>query len=280
MSFFPVKINKVNFLKTKDGCHLAYDIKGEGPPLVLIHGWTFDRKMWSPHISELSHYFKTIIYDRRGCGESKGEPDLSKDTDDLDDLLNHLGIERTYLLGMSQGGRIALRYSIRYPEKVKAIILQGAPLDGYTPKCNEQERIPLNYYSSLAKIGHIQTIRNEWMSHPLMHIPSSKPSVKRQVLKMINRYSARDLTNEGLENMAFPINIAENLHQITVPTLIIEGNEETLMLKDVANKLLEGIPNSKKIVITGGGHLINFVEPEKYNQAVIEFISEQQSVTT
>lgn len=264
---------KVQSLTTRDGCCLAYEIAGEGPPLVLIHGWTFDRTMWASQIPELSQHYTTITYDRRGCGESECTPDLRKELDDLNDLLDHLAFESTFILGMSQGGRLVLRYSIIHPERVKAIILQGASLDGYMPESNPEDQIPLNHYSMLVKKGLIETVRNEWLKHPMMQIPTSNLAVKKQIQEILNRYSGEDLKENITEQMAFPVNIAENLQKITIPTLIIEGKEEIALLKEVANKLLEGIQGSKKIVITGGGHLINFIKPEKYNQAVIEFIN-------
>ena len=262
----------VQSLYTRDGTHLAYEITGEGLPLVLIHGWTFDRTVWFSQIPEFGQHYKTIIYDRRGYGESDGKLDLRKDLDDLNDLLDHLAIDSTYLLGMSQGGRVALRYSINHPERVKALILQCAPLDGYDPKGREKDQIPLSHYSTLAKQGLMKTVRDEWMNHPLMHVPTSMISVKKHVREIVNRYSGEDLTGNIMEQMAFPINIFENLQQITMPTLIIQGDEETPLIIDVAHKLQEGIQGSKKSVITGNGHLINLIEPKKYNQAVIDFL--------
>jgi pimeloyl-ACP methyl ester carboxylesterase len=261
--------------KTRDDCRLVYEIKGEGYPLVLIHGWTFDRTMWSMQVPELSQHFTTITYDRRGCGESEGKPDLRKEVDDLKDLLDHLAIDSTAIIGMSQGGRVTLRFSMMHPERVKAIIIQGAPLDGFVPNSsNEKDKIPLDHYSMLANKGEIKTVRDEWLKHPLMHIPTPNPSLKRLVRKIVNRYSGEDLIGNMKEQMAFPINIAEKLDQITLPTLIIEGKEEVSALKEVDDKLLDGIQGSKKIVIAGGGHLISFIQPKKYNQAVIEFLKQ------
>ncbi len=263
----------VQSLCTRDGCRLAYEITGEGLPLVLIHGWTFDRNIWSSQVFEFSQHYKTIIYDRRGYGESDGKLDLRKDLDDLTDLLDHLAIDSACIHGMSQGGRVALRYAITQPAKVKALILQCAALDGYVvPKAYEGGQIPLAHYSTLAKQGDIEAVRDGWMNHQLMKIPTSRSSLKKQVKKIVDRYSGDDLAENITESMAFPINIAENLQKITIPTLIIEGTEETAMTIDVANKLHEEIQGSKKTVITGNGHLINLIEPEKYNQAVIDFL--------
>lgn len=264
-----------HYLETRDGCRLAYEVKGDGSPLVLIHGWTFDRNIWSAQVPAFSNHFKTILYDRRGYGKSGGNIELHKDLDDLDDLLNHLDIDCTCIAGMSQGGRVTLRYAVTRPEKVKAMILQCAPLDGYMPeKDYENNHIPLNHYSILAAKGDIKAVRNAWMNHQLMKIPANKSQVEKQVREIVNRYSGNDLTNNIMEQMEFPVNIAENLDQIKIPTLIIQGDEETPMIIDVANKLFEGIHGSKKILIKGNGHLINLIEPEQYNKAVIDFLQE------
>lgn len=265
--------NHLQYLETKDGCRIAYEISGDGLPLLLIHGWTFDRTIWCSQVSEFNRYFKTIIYDRRGYGESDGKIDLRKDPDDIDDLLNHLAIDSASLLGMSQGGRVALRYTITRPERVRALILQCSPLDGYVPsKIYEKDQIPLNQYSDIAKQGRIDTVRDKWMNHPLMLIPASRKSVKNYVREIVNRYTGEDLAGNIMELMAFPINIAEKLQQITVPTLIIRGDEETPLAIDIANKINEGIQGSKKVVIKGNGHLINLIEPEKYNRTIIDFL--------
>lgn len=261
------------YLETRDGCRLAYEITGDGLPLVLIHGWTFDRNIWSAQLPAFSKYFKTILYDRRGYGKSDGNIELHKDLDDLDDLLDHLAIDSTFIAGMSQGGRVTLRFAITRPEKVKAMVLQCAPLDGYIPtKDYEIDHIPLNHYSKLAAQGDIEAVRNAWMDHQLMKIPENKPSVEKHVREIVNRYTGEDLTADIMEQMEFPVNIAENLDQIKIPTLIIQGDEETPMIIDVANKLFEGIKGSRKILIKGNGHLINLIEPEQYNKAVINFL--------
>lgn len=264
---------QARFFETRDGCRLAYETTGKGLPLILIHGWTFDRSIWSPQVSEFSQHYKTIIYDRRGYGESGGKIDLRKDPDDLTDLLDHLAIDSACIHGMSQGGRVALRFTINRPDRVKAVILQCAPLDGYVvPKAYEKDQIPLAQYAIFAKNGDIEAVRDGWMDHQLMQIPTSSLAVKKQVRKIVDRYSGEDLAENITDSMEFPINIAENLHKIKIPTLIIEGTEETSLAIDIAHRLHEGIQGSIKTVIPGNGHLINLIEPEKYNQVVIDFL--------
>jgi pimeloyl-ACP methyl ester carboxylesterase len=263
---------QTKYFDTRDGCHIAYEITGEGQPLVLIHGWTFNRTIWAPQVSEFSQHYKTITYDRRGYGESDGNIDLRKELDDLNDLLDHLEIKVANIIGMSQGGRIALRYTLTRQENVKTLVLQCAPLDGYVvQKANEGEQIPLEQYISFAEKGDIKSVRDGWMNHQLMDVPSSKSSVKKRLREIVDSYSGEDLGNI-MEQMVFPINVAENLQQIEVPTLIIQGNKETSLAMDIANTIFERINGSKKIVIPGNGHLINLLEPKKYNKAVLDFL--------
>ena len=265
----------IQYLETRDGCRLAYEISGDGFPLVLIHGWTFDRNIWSAQVPDFSHHFKTIIYDRRGYGKSGGKIELHKDLDDLDDLFIHLALDNACIAGMSQGGRVTLRYAITRPEKVKAMVLQCAPLDGYIPaKGFEEDHIPLKQYSKLAHRGDIDAVRNAWMNHQLMKIPAGRSSIEKHVREIVDRYSGEDLTDNVMEQLEFPVNIAENLARIKIPTLIIKGDEETPMIIDVANKLHEGIQGSKRVLIKGNGHLINLIEPEKYNNTVIKFLED------
>ncbi|MEQ8427805.1 MAG: alpha/beta hydrolase [Gammaproteobacteria bacterium] len=261
---------------TRDGVKIRYEVSGKGEPLLLIHGWTFNRHMWSEQIPDFQKHYKTITYDRRGCGESDGGSDLRLEAEDLRELLDHLQIDRTFLLGMSQGGRIALRFAYLYPERVKALILQCAPLDGYKPAIKSADQIPIQDYAQLVADGKIDAVRKQWLQHPLMAIPADKPDIAEKIKAIINCYSGSDLQCGINERMAFPVNLAENLDQIKAATLLIVGDKETDTLKDVTDKLLNGIRGSKKVVINGGGHLINLIKPALYNKAVLEFLAEQK----
>ncbi len=109
-----------------------------------------------------------------------------------------------------------------------------------------------------------------------MAIPADKPDIAEKIKAIINCYSGSDLQCGINERMAFPVNLAENLDQIKAATLLIVGDKETDTLKDVTDKLLNGIRGSKKVVINGGGHLINLIKPALYNKAVLEFLAEQK----
>src|SRR5215211_7057477 len=112
---------------TINGETLNYEVSGVGAPLVLIHGWSLNLRMWDPQVASLSGRFRVIRYDRRGFGRSSGSEDISWDAADLNALLDHLGVTKGHVVGMSQGARVALQFARSYPDRVSSLILHSAP---------------------------------------------------------------------------------------------------------------------------------------------------------
>jgi len=121
---------RTGFVET-NGTTLYYEMKGKGHPLVLVHGGYMDRRMWDDQFSIFSQNYQVIRYDIRGFGKSALPQVPYADWQDLFNLLTFLEVEKTYLLGLSLGGVIALDFTLMYPEMVDAIILVGPPVPGY-----------------------------------------------------------------------------------------------------------------------------------------------------
>lgn len=106
---------------------LDYELAGEGPPLVLIHGWTHDLRSWDLQATALQPHFTVLRYDRRGWGGSGGHPDITLDPVDLDRLMEALELESAFVVGHSQGADVALRLALAHPERIAALGLYGSP---------------------------------------------------------------------------------------------------------------------------------------------------------
>ena len=109
---------------TINGTRLYFEIAGSGQPLVLLHGFTLDTRMWDDQFEPLTREFQVIRYDMRGFGQS-GPPASERyaHADDLRDLLDHLRVDKAHLVGLSKGGAIALDFTLAYPRRVNKLVL-------------------------------------------------------------------------------------------------------------------------------------------------------------
>src|SRR2546425_4272632 len=117
-----------------NGTILYYEVAGEGHPLVLNHGGLVDNHLWDDQFDEFAKHFKVIRYDIRGFGDSgmlkSGMEPYSMERD-LYSLLQFLGVEKNYVLGLSMGGELAIDFTLQYPESVDALVTVGAGLSGF-----------------------------------------------------------------------------------------------------------------------------------------------------
>ena len=265
-----------NFRLACDG-DLVGNCGGSGPPLILIHGWALDRRMWLPQLRAFRRHFTTVSYDRRGFGQSSGAPDLDRELDDIDTIVASLGLEQVALLGMSQGGRVALRYALTRPRAISALILQGAPYESTPPPPGDAAHLPLREYAALVAGGRMGELHAALRAHPLLDVGTDHPTTRANVLRMIEHYRGADLRVVGADPPGAFIDLRESLGSVRVPALIITGDRETDWLQNAANRLVAALPRAQRAVIRGGGHLINMTAARAYNRAVIRWLKATMS---
>src|SRR4029079_18967607 len=145
---------------------LRYRDEGEGPAVLLVHGWLLDLTMWDALAADLASRFRVIRWDRRGFGASDGTPDLGADSKDGVRLLEHLGIGRTAIVAWSQGCRIALNIVESALGRSTCLILDGAaPLEGLPDRQWRNETPVFEYRARLLDQG-IDALRAELADHP------------------------------------------------------------------------------------------------------------------
>lgn len=248
------------------GGAIALETAGAGTPLVLLHGWALDRRIWSPQIGPLSERFRVVAPDRRGFGRSTAPPDLAAEVDDLLIVKRKLGLERMILVGMSQAGRVALQFALAHPESVSGIVLQGAPLDGFLPGPRREEAIPLSSYAALARAGQLERMKSLWRSHRLMRAPSS--AARACLDELLASYQGRDLLAPEPAPLA---SIAGRLEDVYAPALVVTGQHDTAWRQLVGDALAYGLPHGRRAVVAGGEHLCNLTHPEDYNALILSF---------
>jgi pimeloyl-ACP methyl ester carboxylesterase len=264
----PLRIPALSGNGERNG-ELVVEVAGRGPPVVLIHGWAVDRRMWSHQLAAFRRVFTTITYDRRGAGETSAPCDYALELQDLDTILDEIGVPKAGLLGMSQGGRVALQYAMTRPHRVTGLVLQGVPLDDPPARTTgDSSLLPLDRFAELVRRGNKESLIRELEQHPLMSTGPRRTLVQDEIIAMLKDYRGEDLTASPAEHL--PLHAAD-LREVRAPTLVITGSRELLWFRRVADRMARNIYGARRRVIRGGGHFVNMTHAGDYNRCVVEF---------
>jgi pimeloyl-ACP methyl ester carboxylesterase len=254
------------FIEVRDA-RLRVRIAGDGPAVLLVHGWAIDLDMWTPQFAALAGRYRLIAFDRRGFGYSSGAAGIDHDLADIKQLLEILDIDRIAIVGMSQGARVALRWAVYSPRATSCLVLDAPPPDLLDMR-RPQGEIALATYRELVRNEGIEAFRKHWLEHPLMRLYTSEPRAHALVREMVGRYQGQDLV-EG--NM--PQEGGRSLPQLDLPILIINGEHDTSARIDAGAELAHVLTHTQLALIPGAGHLSNLDNPGAYNQALDQFLA-------
>jgi pimeloyl-[acyl-carrier protein] methyl ester esterase len=255
-----------------DGAELYYEAEGSGTPVILIHGWSLNLRMWDLQVPDLRRHYRVIRYDRRGFGRSTGAEDFSKDVADLGAFIDSLHLGKVHLVGNSQGGRVALDYAILHPGGVRTLTLHGtvAPA-GFPFAWTGADRPPFDEWAKIPQAERLDAFRRDWRSHPLMALPPGMNRARISRDEMIDAYRG-DRLLKPQPPAPVPSSTMDDIRKLPTPTLIIIGQDEVPFLQIVARSLAYYLPAAQLVVVPGGGHMINLVQPNRYNAALMKFL--------
>jgi pimeloyl-ACP methyl ester carboxylesterase len=258
-----------------NGTRLFYQVKGAGPPIVLIHGGQLDSRMWDDQLDVLAKHFTVVRYDVRGYGGSYQPDQLYSDAEDLAGLLDYLKIQKAHLVGLSLGGRVAVDFAVSYPTRVHSLVLAGPGLTGYEPPHAEEGDLRMWNLIKLARDEGPDKVTEGWLKDPFM-APAMEQARLVARLRRLSRENADCwLRNPLLQRSPAPP-AAKRLDQIKVPTLLILGDRDVPQIKATIETLEKGIRRSKKVVIQGAGHMVNMERPTEFNRALLGFLGALQ----
>lgn len=255
------------------GIELAWEEAGRGAPVVLLHAFPLNRKMWAPQVAELSARRRVITPDFRGHGESgvaEEDATMERLAEDVRGLLDHLKLERVALGGLSMGGYVALAFVRRWPERVAALVLADTRASADTEEGRKERyaTAELAQREGSAAIADLMT--------PKLLGPATlerKPEVVAAVREMILEASPGGIAR-ALRGMAARPASSDLLPQIKCPTLIVVGEQDGLTPAADSEAMAEAIPGSTLVKIPEAGHLSNLEQPEKFNSALSGFLKE------
>lgn len=251
---------------------LAFAVSGTGPPLLLVHAGIADSRMWRPQLPALTPHFTVVTCDLRGYGVSPPPEEPFAHHEDLREVLEHLGIRSTHLLGLSMGASVAMDFTLMFPEMVDQLVLcaaLGPPpfsetlVEGFT----RAEAVYLA--DGLEALNEVEM--QIWVDGP----HRSPDQVDPEIRGLVARMNLPLLASEEQGTIA-PATLEPPAHtrlgEISAPTLVIAGDIDQPDVLDYAYRLSAGIPDARLEVIPGVAHMINLEAPDQFNELVLDFL--------
>jgi 3-oxoadipate enol-lactonase len=252
---------------------LYFETAGVGDPVVFLHGFGLDLRMWDPQFEAFQSRFRVIRYDLRGFGRSSLPPvSPHAHEDDLNTLLLHLGAVPAHVVGLSMGGRMALRFAAVYPQSIRSLVLADSAMDGQIWTEDWQKR--WSGMIAAARAGNLTEAKRQWLAHPLFDRAKIQPAAAALLVSMIEDYSGWHWHNRDSARAPAPPS-SERLSEIRVSSLIITGERDIPDFQLVAETLAAGLPNVQRAIIPGSGHMVNLEAPDRFNDTLLNFWAEQ-----
>ncbi len=255
----------------RPGGRLVYEATGEGPAVVLVHGFGLDRRMWDPQAEYLAARFLVVRYDCRGFGASGPfDPAVPyTHADDLVALLDHLGLGRPALAGLSFGGRVVLQTALAAPDRVHGLVLLDAVLDGVA--WDRESEAGLGEVALAVQAGGVPAGRAAWLAHPLFAAARQEPGLARRLAAMVGGYPGQHWL--GLDpHRQVPPDPFDALEHVAAPTLVAVGEHDVPGFREMSAVLARRIPGAEHRVVAGAGHMVNMEQPAVVNELLARFL--------
>ena len=252
---------------------LAYEDYGPGPVVVMLHGFPLDRTMWEAQQTTLGARYRVITPDLRGHGETaapEGIYPIDEMADDVLELLDALRLSEPIVLGgLSMGGYVALALAVRYPKRVRGLMLINTRA-GADPAEAARGREELARQVEAA--GSAEPAVAAMLPKLFCEATRTRRAdVIGRVHDRMSRTPARAVAG-ALRGMARRPDRHGDLVRIAVPTLVLAGAEDQLIPLDESRRMAGAIPQAQLVVIPDAGHLAPLEDPEATNMALLRFL--------
>lgn len=248
--------------------NISYTDSGSGKPIVLIHAFPTDQRLWQPQQTELSQHFRIITLDLWGFGKSAGVDGkavtMTEYADEVSQLLDQLHIQKAVIGGESMGGYIALAFLKKYPERVNGLILSDTQAIADTDEIKQKREMSA---ADVLKNGTSNLI-NGFMPKALS---SSATDDTKVYLHHILDEQSPTAVAAALRGMALREDLSFILGNSNLPVLILTGDEDSVISPKQSEAMHQYAKNSKLVIIAKAGHLASLEKPEEWNKAVVEY---------
>lgn len=259
-------------ITTEAGVEIAVEVTGVGPPLVLVAGAGGNCSTWDPVWPHLHSIRRSVRYDLRGCGTSEDRTTSAfRHADDLAAVLDHLGISRAAVVGVSMGGRIALDFALDHPGRADQLILISPNLAGWDWSTDWQRR--WQQLTTAARDGLLDRVRDLWWRHPLFATARRDPAISARLRAEIAVDDCRAWLDADRETPPRQPHV-ERLTELTMSVLLITGCDDLDDFRVMAEILEAMVADTRRVDLPGTGHLAHLERPAETVRAITAFLTE------
>lgn len=257
---------------TANGISIHYQLEGpaSGPVVTLSHSLATNLSMWDPQIPALASRYRVLRYDTRGHGKTdapEGAYSLEQLAEDARALLQDMGITRTHFIGLSMGGFIGQILALAYPQMLRSLVLcdttSRVPAEA-KPMWDERIRVA----QTQGMEPHVEPTIGRWFTAPFR---GQRGDVVTPVRGMIRGTNPRGYI--GCCHAIAALNLTDRLSAITVPTLIIVGEDDSATPVAASRTIHERVKGSELVILKSASHLSNMEQSEAFNRAITTFLA-------
>jgi len=264
-----------------NGIKIAFDVRGSGPPLVLIMGYRLSSGAWpTSFIDGLTKGFTLILFDNRGTGLSDKPTfgyELSNMARDVCGLMDHLGIERANILGYSMGGAVAQELVCQFPERVNALVLCATLCGG--PRAIYPQPAVISIMHDLDGLDPVTVARRIWtVTYEPKYLEANIDKIEQQMRRELENRTP--LHAADLQFQAFvDFESSQRLSEVRAPTMIMTGDRDVLIPPRNSEILAELIPGALLSVIPGCAHRIMWEATDECVALISDFLEQVRDET-
>ena len=256
--------------KTLRGVAFHYEDRGQGVPLILLHGFPVDSRMWDAQTVALSSHYRMIAPDLRGFGQTAASDRFTIESlaDDVHALLDEIRALPCVLGGLSMGGYVALAYALKHASDLRGLILVDTKAEGDTPQ-QKESRLKM---AELARTQGAAAVAGQMLPKVLAEDTPRKRLAVAAALRRLMEQCPPTTIEHALLAMRDRPDQSPNLSSISIPTLIIVGENDSITPLSAAQSMQKRIPNADLTVILGAGHFSPMEQPAQVSRAIDQFL--------
>lgn len=272
------------YATTDDGVRLYFEETGAGHPVIFVHEFAGDLRSYEPQMRHFGKRYRAIAFNARGFPPSEVPEHVSsysqaRAADDILAMLDHIGARRAHIVGLSMGGFATLHFGLRHQERALSLCIGGCGY-GAEPAKRDTFRAEADVIAGVLRAEGMGAFAERYAYGPTrVQYENKDPRGHAEFKAMLASHSAVGSANtqQGVQKERPSLyTLVEDMKRITVPTLIITGDEDwPCLLPGVLMK--ENIPSAALAVMPNCGHAINIEEPDEYNRIVGDFLAQAES---